>query len=261
MADVSDIIAAYDNLLIIQYHDQPKAKATIDLFMTALMASGVALDVLNGYDIYTAVGVQLDVIGKYVGVNRFYYQVGSLTDFFSYVTYTEVQAGGYDLIAKWGFEQYSTFGEYDENGTLIYNELIGGFGGSNYALSDADFRTLIFLKILLNNTNSSEKSINDGIFDIFGMSVTADFPGGMLMYYFGDGLQNSILKAAFTKKIMPKPLGVALYLIEQTEPFFGLAKYGAGVPVYSPLIEGFTTYATWATVGGDTLIYSDIIAE
>lgn len=61
----------YSNLLILQYHGKPKAKATIEA-STALLPSELILEVLNGFDIETAVGKQLDILGEYVGVNRYY---------------------------------------------------------------------------------------------------------------------------------------------------------------------------------------------
>ena len=61
----------YSNLLIMQYHSKPKAKATIEESV-ALLPDDIILDVINGFDIETAVGKQLDVLGEYVGVDRYY---------------------------------------------------------------------------------------------------------------------------------------------------------------------------------------------
>lgn len=61
----------YSNLLIMQYHGKPKAKATIEKSV-ALLPDDIILDVINGFDIQTAVGKQLDILGEYVGVDRYY---------------------------------------------------------------------------------------------------------------------------------------------------------------------------------------------
>jgi len=62
---------SYLNLLILQYSDLPKAEQTI----TALIAKyeevyNVILQFEEAFDVDTAVGVQLDTIGKVVGLNR-----------------------------------------------------------------------------------------------------------------------------------------------------------------------------------------------
>ena len=61
----------YSNLLIMQYHNKPKAKATIEATV-GLLPDGLIMDVINGFDIETAVGKQLDILGEYVGVDRYY---------------------------------------------------------------------------------------------------------------------------------------------------------------------------------------------
>lgn len=61
----------YSNLLILQYHNKPKAKATIEASV-GLLPDGLIQEVMNGFDLDTAVGKQLDTIGIYVGVDRFY---------------------------------------------------------------------------------------------------------------------------------------------------------------------------------------------
>lgn len=61
----------YSNLLILQYHDKPKAKATIEACVN-LMPDDLMREVLGGFDIETAVGKQLDILGEYVGTDRHY---------------------------------------------------------------------------------------------------------------------------------------------------------------------------------------------
>lgn len=77
---VSDIVSYYVGLLIIQYAEKPKAQGTIATFAEPLIlpqddpnAETVPLAVQNGYNVIgddIAVGAQLDVLGKYVGVTR-----------------------------------------------------------------------------------------------------------------------------------------------------------------------------------------------
>lgn len=60
----------YANLLILQYKNKPKARAVIQALAEQIFGSGSALDMVNGFDLETAVGKQLDIIGKYIGLKR-----------------------------------------------------------------------------------------------------------------------------------------------------------------------------------------------
>jgi hypothetical protein len=66
-----EIINYYAALLIMQYAGQPKAYATVQTFVSALVANQIFTQVGNGFNIDTAVGVQLDVIGKINGASRY----------------------------------------------------------------------------------------------------------------------------------------------------------------------------------------------
>lgn len=72
MSDKFDYAAYLANLLIIQYHDKPKAAATIKT-IGSLFPVDLLFQVRDAFDINTATGVCLDVLGKYVGVKRWYY--------------------------------------------------------------------------------------------------------------------------------------------------------------------------------------------
>lgn len=246
MADVTDLINYYANLLIIQYNGQPKAQATIKLFAQMMLANGIALDVQEGYSIDTAVGKQLDVIGKYVGVDR-HYQPTDLTGFFSSIIYGQVASPPTQL----GMTNYSTF-PLPTGDVLTYNDLIGG----NALLNDDAFRILIRLAIIIDNSNFSHQSIDANMFAIFGDSVVASSSGNMEMWYFVPEDLTPVMLAAFQKGLLPKPMAVWLRgLIEGEMPFFGFDTYHGS----SPLITGFSTYADYVTKGGSTLGYGDIV--
>ena len=70
MATSQDIQNYYADLLILQYKTQPKARANIQALIKELYGSGSLLDMVNGFGLDTAVGKQLDILGKYIGLNR-----------------------------------------------------------------------------------------------------------------------------------------------------------------------------------------------
>lgn len=68
-----DLINYYANLLIIQYLGKPKAYATIQTLVTPVIMDQLPTQVQDAFNLTgtsPAVGVQLDVIGKYAGVTR-----------------------------------------------------------------------------------------------------------------------------------------------------------------------------------------------
>lgn len=71
------------SLLIIQYHGKQKARATIEA-LAKMFPVDLMFAVRDAFDIDTATGKALDVLGKYVGVSRNYIDQGgevkTLTD-------------------------------------------------------------------------------------------------------------------------------------------------------------------------------------
>lgn len=59
------------NLLIIQYHDKPKAKATIEALGKEFPVE-LIFAVRDGFSIDGANGKQLDILAKYLGTDRYY---------------------------------------------------------------------------------------------------------------------------------------------------------------------------------------------
>ena len=204
MSDVQNLIDYYTNLLIIQYNSKEKARATIELFSRVLLADGIFFDVLNAYNLDTAVGHQLDVIGKYVGVDR-YYDALDLFDFFACTSYSEVSP---DASQKFGFCTYATYDDDAYNGTLNYQSIVS----VSNKLSDGDYRILIRLKILQNTENHSHKAIDDAMFKYFGTDVVPSSPLDMTMLYIVAGSLSEVIRAAIYKKVLPRPMGVQLDL-------------------------------------------------
>lgn len=87
-----ELINYYANLLILQYIGKTNAYATIQALVTPVIMSQLPLLVQNAFNMDgTAVGVQLDVLGKYAGVTRTGYGLTGVpitlddTDFFKFI--------------------------------------------------------------------------------------------------------------------------------------------------------------------------------
>lgn len=60
----------YANLLILQYISKPKASATVQTQVDGVIMDQLPDQVEQAFDIDSAAGVQLDILGKYVGISR-----------------------------------------------------------------------------------------------------------------------------------------------------------------------------------------------
>lgn len=248
MANVTDIIQYYVNLIIIQYHNQPKAQATIALYAQELLASGIFFDIQNAFNLDTAIGVQLDIIGKYVGVDR-YYSFVNLANYFSLETYLETAP---TTPPRYGYSTYATYDTTPPNGTLVYGNIIT----TNNKLGDDDYRLLIRLKIIENNLNYSHQQIDDAMYNAFGAALRPESTGHMAMYYFITADISNLIQAIISKGLLPKPMGVLLWTVtEVTGDMFALTDYTGYM---SPWGYGFSDYADYATLPGQVLTYSQI---
>lgn len=71
MASTDDeLVEYYAKLLILQYAGKPKAVATVSALVREAIMNQLPIQVGQAFDLETAVGVQLDVVGKYAGVVR-----------------------------------------------------------------------------------------------------------------------------------------------------------------------------------------------
>lgn len=258
---IDELVEYYVNLLIIQYNQKPKARATIAMLAEMMLMSCVFFDVQNGYNIDadlgpTAVGAQLDIIGKYVGVDRFYTAI-DLSDYFGLVTYSE-HAALPTSPPVFGASTYTNFGNFSYNGTLKYADVIT----SDNSLSDADFLTLILFMILCNNMNYSAGSIDAVLWEIFGAQVRAETKSDMTMTYFFTGAISTLLATIIFKGLLPAPMGVGINVVQNINNLmFGAVTYAqVAEDVYSPFAYGFSTYANYATLAGQVLEYSQISA-
>lgn len=202
-----EIIAYYTNLLIIQYNAKPKAAATIAAMAVMFIMDQLPTQVMNAYDISSAVGVQLDVLGKYVGVSR----------------------------------------------------NVSAFSGP-ITLDDADFRTIINLKIVQNNAGSSLSDIQNLLqMNFAGILFVYDHQNMHMDYAFNATYGSQQLAEVFiTEGLLPKPMGVqlgALIYIDDLTNIFGMCTYQTP---NLPNISGFNDYNDYQT-NRPWLTYQDAI--
>lgn len=199
----------YANLLIVQYHDKPKAVATIKLFVDLLFVNVIFFQIRDAFDWRTAIGNQLDIIGKWVGVDRFF--LGQTYDFFQW--FSLIDWNSEPVNSQVGFSTFDGF-EGVTSGFVDYKLIQTSFN----RLPDEQYRILIGLKIIKNNINHTAKNIDDAVWNYFGGKVYTvwDMEERKLQYYYPPEL-NKVMQVANEKNVLPCPPTVRIQLQEIIE--------------------------------------------
>lgn len=197
----------YSNLLIIQYNGKIKASLTIKTMVNLLYVNMILLQIRDGFDWKTALDKQLEIIGKWVGLDRFYNgQFFYFHPWFSLINWdTEpdnLQGG------------FSTFQTFDEGGGgfLTYNDI----QPTQNRLGTDAYRIMIGLKIIKNNTSATCKNIDNAIWDYFGGRVYTTWDPDELTYHYPADL-SEVMQVANYKNVLPCPTGVRIILREIIE--------------------------------------------
>ena len=118
---VQELARYYVSLLIVQYQGKIKAEDTIELFTRVILAENLAFDIRDGFDIDTAIGVQLDLIDKYIGVGRGYNGIALSDDDFRFLMKLKTIQNCSDYASK-----------------SLDDSLFALFGASLYKVSDGN---------------------------------------------------------------------------------------------------------------------------
>lgn len=170
----------YVNLLIIQYHNKPKAQATIRAFLRPLAeVFQLYKDLENAFNIETAEGVQLDIVAKYFGVKRTYNNI-----VFDRLYHNYQYINGYvDGLS------FQTIKNQGDGGTWTLETA----NRSYYDLSDKELRLLIKLRIIgLNNETLTYAFFYNQLFNLFGTEIYAgtSYTDVMSMIFYFDQTTN-----------------------------------------------------------------------
>jgi len=257
MALIDELKKYYADLLIVQYQ-MPKARAEIELYTSVLFpinqVSGNLLikDVTNGFHVDTAVGVQLDVVGMYVGLKRTFLEIQYTEGvYFGLIEYVDDTALLPDDVT--GLADYNDF-ETKEGKTLLYDDVLASQG----KLPDKDYRTLLKLKIVVNHSNGSRRQISDSLYEFFGNDISVDTGGAvMTMVYFYDYSLTRVMGFAIDQGLLPKPAGVRLTAIIVANNYLALPTYDTDESVLAGL-TGLSDYSNYETKDGAILSYASL---
>lgn len=214
MADITSILEYYSNLLVIQYNSKEKAKATIELLVNTILADGLVFDTRDAFNLDDAVGVQLDIIGKWVGVDRFYSDESFGDSVFGFADAHNVGSVSANIT---GFDDAAA---PDKTGVFTDAE---GVISNGVALTDDNYRIIIKFKIAQNNIDHSNKSIDDALFETFGTELFAKDNYDMTMSYLIVGLDEVLINALVQKDLLLRPMAVGVDVVVLKNKVFSFA--------------------------------------
>lgn len=197
------VLAYYSGLLIVQYQTKEKAKQTVELLANQGYVGGFVSEESACFDLETAEGAQLDVLGRIVGVPRNIYELDLSSLYMNLENYVDTPDPDFTI----GMGRY-TDSPYDPDGFLFFRY---NFSNANtYTLLDFEMRILIKLKIILNNSYSSFKQIKELIFQYFEGVIDVVDNQDMTLTYNVNSSFTKVAEAAVSLKLLPKPMGVGL---------------------------------------------------
>ncbi len=189
---MSDWIQTYLNLLIIQYFDQPKAKAELTKMLEGYENIYVFFrDFLPSFDLDRANGHRLDIIGRIVGLPR-------LID---------------TIIPKeyFGFRDQNKSKGFNEG--FMYRKSDGAF--SSLLLDDAQYRRLLKAKIIKNTSKATITgiaSLQESIHVLFGENAYVVDNKDMTITVYIDEVQEEEFVIIRALGLIPSPQGVGINL-------------------------------------------------
>lgn len=194
----------YENLLIVQYSDKPKAAATVALIVNQYKKSFDVIEQFEiAFDLDTAVVKQLDVLGKIVGISR---NIEGIIPKVFFGFFGNPNANGFSLAPFYTLDQQ----KYTDT-----------------QLNDSDYRFFIRMKIAKNHAKATMADDNGSnlkhiIFSMFdGYAYMVDNKDMTVTIYIENSPKSYLLPYAITLDLIPLPQAVDVKYISITarEPF------------------------------------------
>ena len=190
-----NLLTYYSSLLIAQYQDAPNMVATTKLLANQSLCDGLPQQLQTCFNLDTAIGDQLTIIGEIVGVPRNVFGLDLVNTFFAFTDYAT------GTTTPIGFGSYTT----SPYPTSLFRSY---FDSATYTLTDQQMLQVILLKILFNNTYSSTKNIVSGLWNLYGTSVQFIDNKNMTCTYNVSQPYHTAFVVAQYLNILLRPMGV-----------------------------------------------------
>ncbi len=200
-----EIIDYYKSLLIMQYRSLPNALAQVGAWVGIFLQDQIVAKVGDAFNLETATGRQLDILGAYRGISRIIFGI-TQGSYWSLVPYDDADPDSY-----FGWALYD---DADPTWlTLQYDDL----NNVGYTLSDYQMRTLISLKAEFDSWDGTIANLDNILYSFFGNYVNVVDNENMTMVYehnSADPDPNQIWLMTVTAGILPSNAGVSYTVLE-----------------------------------------------
>ena len=227
-------LADYLGLITSWHSDKPRFMNTVAVLTQPLVdAQDLLRQLTADFDLDTAVGVQLDQVGQWIGRTR-YIEVPISGVFFSFND-GRVTAGD---SPRTGFNQGIWLGKYQPTDAIT-------------AMDDETYRTVLKLQAIANHWDGTLASIADDMDRVFpGIAIQdlGDTPTGLMAMdvLIPGAFVSSLLLAILEQDFPIKPSGVRVKFIEttvSTQPIFAF-----NVPYQEGGLMGGFNEAAWGVI-------------
>ena len=200
------------DLLIIQYRQAPENRTLIKELVNLIFANNIALQIKDlTVDINKSIGVQLDIVGKWLGLDRYYNGIELWNKvYFSLPSYSHIRSGNYNPYMG-GFSNYTNFNTI-QGATLTYREQIDIRTALN-KLGDEIFRPLLKLKAIKNSINHTKKNIDEAIYQWSNGEVYTTWEVMKLTYNYSSNYK-TVMELAQLKNVLLVPCGCEVEIKE-----------------------------------------------
>jgi len=207
--NINDIIEEYAKLIPYQWVNSPNASGTIRLHIRQKLKSLLANQINDAFNLSTAVGEQLDVIGAYIGIPRIVDSLDYGLPFFELAPYVDPSPPVDGYI---GYTEYT--------GSNNIGSIFRRYSSSDAALTRLDdelYRQLLEFKIVLNKSNNTLGETKRILRQFFGTDIRVIDNGNMSISYIATTRREPFITAALGLGLLPRPMGVKIEDITFTE--------------------------------------------
>lgn len=196
----AELEAYYSNLLIAQYSNKGNAIATIQTFVSEIVANQIIQQVEDGFNLATAIGVQLDMIAQYKGAERIQFGLNLGREFFAMPSIDDADP-----------DSFKGFALAADAATLNwYFQVIEDITRPSQ-LTDQDMRSFIGYLAAIQGSGFGLGEIDQILYAFFGNYVTLTDNGDMTIDYVDDPSDPSdLFKIVAYTDTLPRPAGVQL---------------------------------------------------
>ena len=192
----------YTSLITSEHAIRPKFMALVNDLANAVGNITAFVQSLPGqFDIDTAIGAQLDIVGQWVGISRVVQNV--ITPGFF---------GFNDTPGALGFGEVGVMGV----GGIFYE--LGSTYGASVVLNDAQYRQVLYAQIATNQSNGTAADLAQAVIDITGVQSYIRDLGNLNPQIVVNGLVSPVAQSLLlTPSLLPLPAGVALAPIDYVQ--------------------------------------------